>query len=123
MKKSEEATVIIEEATTKIKMLCAQAFNLVSFIIIKQQVNDIIKKASNESKELGYSDLSKDCKISLMSLYLALKANIIKGFKDGDWTLFLEGLKTTFMGVINLLLAPFKAVFEAFKGPLTAFAE
>ena len=48
---------------------------------------------------------------------------IIKGFKDGDWTLFLDGIKTLFTGAINLLLAPFKAVFEAFKGPLTAFAE
>lgn len=95
MRKSEEATVIIEEATTKIKTLCSQAFNLVSFIIIKQQVNDIIKKASNEIKELGYSDLAKDCKVSLMSLFLALKANIIKGFKENEFTNSILPLLTT----------------------------
>lgn len=95
MKKSEEATVIIEEATTKIKTLCAMAFSIVSFIIIKQQVNDIIKKASKEIKELGYSDLAKDCKISLMSLYLGLKANIIKGFKENEFTKSIVPLLTT----------------------------
>lgn len=95
MKKSEEATVIIEEATTKIKTLCSMAFNLVSFIVIKQQVNDIIKKASKEIKDLGYSDLSKDCKISLMGLYLGLKANILKTFKQDEFTKSIMPLLTT----------------------------
>lgn len=95
MKKSEEATVIIEEATTKIKALCTQAFNLVSFIIIKKQVDDIIKKASKEIKDLGYSDLSKDCKISLMGLYLGLKANILKAFKQDEFTKSIMPLLTT----------------------------
>lgn len=95
MKKSEEATVIIEEATNQIQILCAMAFNLISFIIIKQQVNDIIKKACKEIKELGYTDLAKDCKISLMSLFLALKANIIKGFKENEFTNSILSLLTT----------------------------
>ena len=47
---------------------------------------------------------------------------IIKGFKDGDWTLFLEGIKTLFTGAINLLIAPYKAVFETFKEPLSTFS-
>ena len=47
---------------------------------------------------------------------------IIKGFKDGDWTLFLDGIKTLFTGVINLLIAPYKAVFETFKEPLSTFS-
>lgn len=46
---------------------------------------------------------------------------IIKGFKDGDWTLFLDGLKTLFTGFINLITAPFQAMFRTFSEYLQLF--
>ncbi len=46
---------------------------------------------------------------------------IIKGFKDGDWSLFLEGMETLFTGFIELITAPFHAAFETFKGYLGQF--
>ena len=46
---------------------------------------------------------------------------IIQGFKDGDWSLFLDGLQTLFMGFIELITAPFHAAFETFKGYLESF--
>ena len=34
-------------------------------------------------------------------LTFQIVSGIIKGFKDGDWSLFLDGLKTLFTGFIN----------------------
>lgn len=39
---------------------------------------------------------------------------VIKGFKDGDWTLLLEGFKSIFNGVISVLLAPLKGIWRQF---------
>lgn len=46
---------------------------------------------------------------------------IIKGFKDGDWSLFLEGLKTLWNGFLAILTSPFVAVFNVIEGYLEKF--
>lgn len=46
---------------------------------------------------------------------------IIKGFKDGDWSQFLEGLKSIWNGVWSVLTSPAKAVFNAIGGYLEKF--
>lgn len=46
---------------------------------------------------------------------------IIKGFKDGDWSLFLEGLKSLWNGFLNNITAPFVAVFNVLEGYLEKF--
>ena len=46
---------------------------------------------------------------------------LINGFKDGDWTMFLEGLEKLFTGFLELITAPFKAMFLGFEAALEAF--
>ena len=48
-------------------------------------------------------------------------AGIIKGFKDGDWSLLLDGLKSLWDGVWGLLSAPVKAVIGVIGGYLEKF--
>lgn len=48
-------------------------------------------------------------------------AGIIKGFKDGDWSLLLDGLKSLWDGVWGLLSAPVKAVINVIGGYLEKF--
>lgn len=43
---------------------------------------------------------------------------IIKGFKDGDWTLFLDGLKNIWTGIWNVLSAPVQLVINVITGYL-----
>lgn len=43
---------------------------------------------------------------------------VIKGFKDGDWTLLLEGIKSIFDGVMSILLAPLKGIWKQFTETL-----
>ena len=59
--------------------------------------------------------------IDIVTGVVQVICGIIKGFKDGDWSLFLDGLKALFDGFIGLLLAPFKGIFAAFEGILEAF--
>lgn len=46
---------------------------------------------------------------------------IIKVFKDGDWSLFLEGLKSLWNGFLSFIAAPFIAVFNVLEGYLEKF--
>ena len=46
---------------------------------------------------------------------------IIKGFKDGDWSLFIQGLKDTFLGWIDIIKAPFQGIFSFFTEVLSGF--
>lgn len=46
---------------------------------------------------------------------------IIKGFKDDDWSLFLEGLKTLWDGCLAILSSQFVAVFNVIKSYLEKF--
>ena len=48
-------------------------------------------------------------------------AGIIKGFKDGDWSLFLEGLKTMWTGIWEKFTAPVNAVISVISGYLEKF--
>ncbi len=48
-------------------------------------------------------------------------AGIIKGFKDGDWSLLLEGLKTLWNGMWEMLTAPVKYVIDVVDGYLKKF--
>ena len=48
-------------------------------------------------------------------------SGIIKGFKDGDWSLALEGLKTIWDGIWAKLTAPVNAVIEIIGGYLEMF--
>ena len=59
--------------------------------------------------------------IDIVTGVVQVICGIIKGFKDGDWTLFLDGLKSIFDGFLELILAPFKAIFVAFEGILQMF--
>lgn len=46
---------------------------------------------------------------------------LIKGFSDGDWTEFVEGLKLILDGVVNLFIAPFIWVFNLITEYLNSF--
>lgn len=46
---------------------------------------------------------------------------LIKGFKDGDWSMLLKGIKSIFEGTIKTFFAPFIAVFTAITGYLKMF--
>lgn len=59
--------------------------------------------------------------VDIVTGVIQVVCGIIKGFKDGDWTLFLDGLKTIFTGVINLITAPFQAMFKMFSEKLESF--
>ena len=59
--------------------------------------------------------------IDIVTGIIQVICGIIKGFKDGDWTLFLDGLKTLFTGFINLITAPFQAIWAVFTGYLEKF--
>lgn len=59
--------------------------------------------------------------IDVVTGVIQVICGIIKGFKDGDWTLFLDGLKTLFEGFINFITAPFQGMFEGFVSLLESF--
>lgn len=46
---------------------------------------------------------------------------LIKGFKDGDWSLFVEGLKSIWDGFWAIAIAPFVAVYNVLTGYLANF--
>lgn len=46
---------------------------------------------------------------------------LIKGFKDGDWSLFVEGLKSIWDGFWAIATAPFVAVYNVLTGYLAKF--
>lgn len=46
---------------------------------------------------------------------------LIKGFKDGDWSLFLEGLKSLWNGFLSIITSPFVAIFNVLEGYLEKF--
>lgn len=48
-------------------------------------------------------------------------AGIINGFKDGDWTLFLEGLRTLWDGLWGMISSPVKYVIDVIGGYLAQF--
>ena len=52
--------------------------------------------------------------IDVVGGVIQIIVGLIKGFKDGDWTVFLQGISDLFTGVVNGLLAPFRAVFSLF---------
>lgn len=59
--------------------------------------------------------------ITIISGVFQVIIGIIKGFKDGDWTLFLQGLKTIWEGVLKAFTAPFIAIFNAITAYLNSF--
>ena len=52
--------------------------------------------------------------IDVVGGVIQIIVGLIKGFKDGDWSVFLQGISDLFTGVINALLIPFRAVFSLF---------
>lgn len=46
---------------------------------------------------------------------------LIKGFKDGDWSLFVEGLKSIWDGFWAIATSPFVAVYNVLTGYLAKF--
>lgn len=46
---------------------------------------------------------------------------LIKGFKDGDWSLFVDGLKSIWDGFWAIATAPFVAVYNVLTGYLAKF--
>ena len=71
-----------------------------------------------------FSQLAEKLKgvIQIVTGIIQVVVGIINGFKDGDWTQFLEGIKSIFSGVMEFLLAPFKSLFEAFKFIISEFS-
>ena len=59
--------------------------------------------------------------VDLVTGVVQIICGIIQGFKDGDWSLFVEGLETLFTGFLELITAPFIAIWETFKGYLESF--
>lgn len=59
--------------------------------------------------------------ITIISGVFQVIIGIIKGFKDGDWTLFLQGLKTIWNGILKAFTAPFIAIFNAITTYLNSF--
>ena len=59
--------------------------------------------------------------IDIVSGIILVIVGLIDGFKNGDWTTFLEGIKSIFTGVINSLLAPFRAIFSMFGVDIKEF--
>ena len=59
--------------------------------------------------------------IDIVTGVIQVICGIINGFKDGDWTLFLDGLKTLFTGFINFITAPFQGMIQAFVSYLEMF--
>lgn len=59
--------------------------------------------------------------VDVVTGVIQVVCGIIKGFKDGDWTLFLDGLETLFTGFLNIITAPFQGMFETFEGYLEKF--
>lgn len=54
--------------------------------------------------------------ISIVGGVITTIVGIIQGFKDGDWSTFLEGLKMLWDGLWSIVTAPVKAVFETITG-------
>lgn len=50
--------------------------------------------------------------IDIVAGYVQVICGIIKGFKDGDWSLFVEGLKSIWDGFWTLALSPITTVFH-----------
>lgn len=71
-----------------------------------------------------FSQLAEKLKgvIEIVTGVVKVVVGIIKGFKDGDWTQFLEGIEKIFKGVIDILKAPFVALFDTFKFILNEFS-
>lgn len=59
--------------------------------------------------------------VDIVTGVIQVICGIIKGFKDGDWSLFLDGLQTLFEGFISLITAPFQGMFRAFEEYLEVF--
>jgi len=59
--------------------------------------------------------------IDVVGGVIQIIVGLIKGFKDGDWTVFLQGLSDLFTGVINALLIPFRAIFSLFGVEIEKF--
>lgn len=59
--------------------------------------------------------------IDVVGGVIQIIVGLIKGFKDGDWTVFLQGLSDLFTGVINALLIPFRAIFSLFGVEIQKF--
>ena len=53
--------------------------------------------------------------IDIISGVVQVIIGIIKGFKDGDWTVFIEGIKSIFLGFLEMIISPFKGMFDSFK--------
>lgn len=53
--------------------------------------------------------------IDIVTGVIQVIVGLIKGFKDGDWTVFIEGIKSIFLGFLEIITAPFKALFESFS--------
>ena len=60
--------------------------------------------------------------IDVVSGVIQVIVGLIKGFKDGDWSVFLSGISDLFTGVINALLIPFRAVFSLFGVEIGKFS-
>ena len=52
---------------------------------------------------------------------IELIAGIIVGFRDGDWTMFMNGIHDITVGVLNVLSAPFQGLFDTVRGYLETF--
>ncbi|MBR3202499.1 MAG: phage tail tape measure protein, partial [Solobacterium sp.] len=59
--------------------------------------------------------------IDIVTGIIQTVTGIIKGFKDGDWSLFLDGLKSLWDGIWGLLSVPVKAVIDVIGGYLQMF--
>ena len=55
-------------------------------------------------------------------VFLAI-AGIIQGFQTGDWSMFVEGIKTIWDGFIGGITAPFRAVWDLLNERITGFSE
>ena len=60
--------------------------------------------------------------IDVVSGVIQVIVGLIKGFKDGDWSVFLSGIADLFTGVINGLLMPFRAIFSLFGVEIGKFS-
>lgn len=59
--------------------------------------------------------------VDVVTGVIQIVAGLLKGFTSGDWSIFLDGLKSLFQGFITLLLAPFQGLFDSFNYVLQQF--
>ena len=74
------------------------------FIAVIQSIGDILESV-----------------IDIVGGVLQIIVGLIKGFKDGDWSIFLSGISDLFTGVINGLLIPVRALFSLFGIEIAKF--